>query len=103
MLLESSYVKKTRLIIICVIFVKTHLYLKAHVIENIIETFCLGKAPKEQNSNADNVHEGKNQMIVKHSKTVHEEESLCPKCNVNFMTTYCLRIHIEEEQDTLLF
>ena len=37
-------------------------------------------------SNADNVHEGKNQMIVKHSKTVHEEEILCPKCNVNFMS-----------------
>ena len=69
----------------------------SYVIKNIIETFCLGKAPKEQNSNADNVHEGKNQMIVKHSKTVHEEEILCPKCNVNFRTTYCLRIHIEEE------
>ena len=41
------------------------------------------------------VYEEKNQ-IVTHSKTVYEEENLCPKCNANFRTVRRLRIHIEE-------
>ena len=41
------------------------------------------------------VYEEKNQ-IVTHSKTVYEEENLCPKCNAIFRTVRRLRIHIEE-------
>ena len=41
------------------------------------------------------VHEGKNQIDTP-SKTVYEEENLCPKCNANFRTVRRLRIHIEE-------
>ena len=36
---------------------------------------------------------------VKNSKTIHEEEILCPKCNANFRTIRRLRIHIEEAHE----
>ena len=75
-------------------------YLKAHMLnKHQIENFCLGKDPKDQNSNTENVNEGKSQMIVQHSKAIHEEEILCPKCNANFETIRHLRIHIEEAHE----
>ena len=75
-------------------------YLKVHMLnKHQIENFCLGKDPKDQNSNTKNGNEGKNQMIVQHSKTIHEEEILCPKCNANFETIRHLRIHIEEAHE----
>ena len=36
---------------------------------------------------------------VKNTKTVHEEEILCPKCDSNFRTIRRLRIHIEEAHE----
>ena len=65
-------------------------YLKIHKLnKHQIDTFRLSKDQKDPNGNTEN-------QMVKNSKTVHEEENLCPKCDTNFRTVRRLRIHIEE-------
>ena len=71
-------------------------YLKVHMLKkHQIKTFSLSKDQKDPNGDTENVCDRKNQMVKK-SKTVHEEENMCPKCDTNFRTVRRLRIHIEE-------
>ena len=60
-------------------------YLKIHMLNK----HKISKDQKDPNGNTEN-------QMVKNSKTVHEEENLCPKCDANFRTVRRLRIHIEE-------
>ena len=68
-------------------------YLKAHMLNK-----HSGQYRKDPNSNNENVHEQKNQLIVKNFKRA-DEEIMCPKCNANFRTIRRLRIHIEEAHE----